>query len=57
MLSLFNLSFTFGNDQPDPSSPVATRSEVLHSDGSERAGRRLLQERFDHADKQTVSQL
>ena len=57
MLSLFNLSFTFGNDQPDPSLPVPTRSEVIHSDGSERAGRRLLQERFDHGDKAVLARV
>ncbi len=49
MLSLSNLSFTFGNDQPDPSSPVPTRSEVTRSDGSALAGRRLLSGRLGQA--------
>lgn len=55
MLSLLDLSFTFGNDQPDPSSPVPTRSEVVRSDGSELAGRRFLSERCDLTDKAVLA--
>ena len=57
MLSLFNLSFTFGNDQPDLSSPVSTRSEVVRSDGSALAGRRLLSERLGQADKAVLAEI
>ena len=55
MLSLCDLSFTFGNDQPDTSSPVPARSEVVRSDGSELAGRRLLSERLDQTDKSVLA--
>jgi hypothetical protein len=55
MLSLFNLSFTFGNDQPDPSSPVPTRSEVVRSDGSELAGKRFLSEGLGQTDKEVLA--
>jgi hypothetical protein len=51
MLSLFDLSFTYGNDQPDTSSPVPARSEVVRSNGSELPGRRLLPERPGQPDK------
>jgi hypothetical protein len=51
MLSLFDLSFTFGNDQPDPSSPLPNHSEVVCSDGSELGGGRFLPEKLDRTDK------
>ena len=50
MLSLFNLSFAFGNDQPDPSSPVPTRS-----DGLEPADKRFLPERLDQTDNTVLA--
>jgi hypothetical protein len=50
MLSWFNLSFAFGNDQPGPSSLVPTRSA-----GSELAGRRFLSVRLDHTDKAVLA--
>ncbi len=43
IFSLFDLSFAFGNDQPDLLPPV----EVVHSDGSGLIDRRLLPERID----------
>lgn len=46
MLSVFDLSFMFGNDQPDPSSHVTTRSEVVYSDESKLVGRQPLPEGF-----------
>jgi hypothetical protein len=55
MLSLFDLSYAFGNDQPDPSSPIPACSEVVCSDGSELAGRRLLSERLDRADNSALA--
>ncbi len=55
MLSLFDLSFTYGNDQPDPSSPVPTRSEVVCSDGSEFPGRRPLPERLSQTDNAVMA--
>ncbi len=54
MLSLCDLSYAFGNDQPDPSSPVPARSEVVRSDGSEHTGRQLLSERLGQADKSVL---
>ena len=54
MLSLFDLSYAFGNDQPDPSLPVPARSEVVRIDGSELAGSLLLSERIDQADKSVL---
>ncbi len=54
MLSLFDLSYAFGNDQPDPSLPVPSRSEVVRIDGSELAGSLLLSERIDQADKSAL---
>ncbi|MHC4138263.1 MAG: hypothetical protein ACYSR1_00135 [Planctomycetota bacterium] len=55
MLSLCDLSYAFGNDQPDPSSPVPARSEVVRSDGSELAGRQLLSERLGQTDKTVLA--
>jgi hypothetical protein len=57
MLSLFDLSFTFGNDQPDPSPPVTTCSEVVCSEGIGLAARRSLSERFGQADKAALEGL
>ena len=54
MLSLCDLSYAFGNDQPDPSSPVPARSEVVRSDGSEHTGKQLLSERLGQADKSVL---
>lgn len=54
MLSLFDLSFTFGNGQPDLSPPVTTRSEVVRSEGTGLAVRRLLSERFGQANKKAL---
>ena len=51
MLSLFDLSFTFGKDQPDPSPLVPTRSEVVRSAGIGLAASWPLSERFGQADK------
>ncbi|MGR3293712.1 MAG: transglutaminase domain-containing protein [Candidatus Scalindua sp.] len=55
MLSLFDLSYAFGNDLPDPSSPVPTRSEVVRSDRSGLADRQLLSERLDRTDKSVMA--
>lgn len=55
MLSLFDLSYAFGNDQPDPSSPVPARSEVVCSEWSELAGVRLLSERIGQADNSVLA--
>lgn len=50
MLSLLNLLFAFGNDQPDPSSPVPTRS-----DGLGPADKRFLPERLDQTDNTVLA--
>ena len=55
MLSVFDLSYALGNDQPDLPSPVPARSEVVRSGGSELAGRPLLSERLDQADKSVLA--
>ena len=51
MLSLSNLSFTFGNDQTDLSSPVPIHSEAECSN----AGRQLLSGRFDQTGKAVLA--
>ena len=48
MLSLFDLSYAYGNDHPDPMPPVA---EVVPSDRSDQIDRQFLSERFDQAGK------
>lgn len=50
VLSLFTLSFAFGKDQPDLSSPVP-----ICSDRSERAGRRVLAERIGQSDQEVLA--
>lgn len=50
MLSLLDLSFTFGNDQPDPLLPVLTCS-----DGSGRVGRGHLSRRLGQTDKTVLA--
>ncbi|MBT5307547.1 MAG: hypothetical protein HOI47_02540 [Candidatus Scalindua sp.] len=55
MLSLFDLSFTFGNDQPDLSPPVTTRSKVICSEGTGFAARRLLPERVGQTNKEALA--
>ncbi|MCP4252294.1 MAG: hypothetical protein GY775_02600 [Candidatus Scalindua sp.] len=52
MFSLFDLSYAFGNGQPDPS--VSVCSEVVRNDGSELAGSRLLSDRLGQANKSVL---
>ncbi len=54
MLSLCDLSYVFGNDQPDLSSSVPVRSEVVRSDKSERTRSQFLSERLNRADKSVL---